>query len=308
MTDSIDLIIRNAVKESFPDAANITILDVETRGAGPVAEQLARVRWSSADLIRIEQLKVTHVEADVAAEQQGLLVALAGAGLKVEPPMLAVPSDVGAFLVSRHVPGVSMGQLFSDVSMRWELSAHGFTFARALARIHNVDWATVVPWMGDPESLPEDFIDQQLEDWTEDWQERASRCPEQYRGLVEEAMNWLDLHHPVEVSIALCHGDFRPANVIIENDEVAAIVGWDHALVTDASYDLALLPFEIAQIGLPQEDADLLSPGGLRLLFTELQAIAWQSSVLCSCTTAHGRITVGRPGRWFARSAGGIHR
>ena len=259
MTDSVELVIRHAIKQSFPEAVNITVLDLEERGDHPISDHIARVRWSSADLTHIEQLKVSQIDADAAAVQQGLLVALAGVGVTVEPPMLVEPSDLGAYVVSRYVPGASMGQLFSELSMRWELSAHGFTFARALARIHNVDWAATVPWMGDPESLPEDLIDEQLDDWTEDWQDRASRCPESYRGLVEEAMNWIDLHRPTEVSVSLCHGDFRPANVIIENDEVAAIVGWEHALVTDASYDLALLPFEIAQIGLPREDADLLS-------------------------------------------------
>ncbi len=258
MTDSVEQVIRHAIRQSFPDAANITILDLDERGHDPISEHLARVRWSSAELTRIEQLKVIQLEPDVAAEQQGLLLALAGAGVNVEPPMLVEPSDLGAFVVSRFVPGRSMAQLFSDASMRWELSAHGFTFARSLARIHNVDWTAAAPWMSDPESLAEDIIDEQLEDWMEGWHERASRCPDSYRGTVDEAMNWLDLHHPVEVSLSLCHGDYRPANVIVENDEVAAVVGWDHALVTDASYDLSLLRFEIAQIGLPQEDADLL--------------------------------------------------
>jgi len=259
MADSVELVIQHAVKQSFPDAANITVLDIEPREANPLAERFVRVRWTSSDLTRIEQLKVSHIEADKAADDEALLAALAGAGVNVEPPMLVEPAEVGAYVVSRQVPGVSIGQLFSDASMRWELSAHGFTFARALARIHNVEWSTAVPWMGDPEALAEDLIDEQLEDWMEEWQERASRCPDPYRGVVEAALNWLDLHHPVEVSVALCHGDFRPANVIVENDEVAAIVGWEHALVTDASFDLALLPFEIAQIGLPEEDADLLS-------------------------------------------------
>lgn len=152
-----------------------------------------------------------------------------------------------------------MAHTLANTSMRWELSAHGFTFARALAKVHNLDWKVVSPWMADPESLPEDLVDEQIDRWMEEWERLAAHCPAEYLGRVETALHWLDERRPIDVSLSLCHGDYRPANVIVDADEVAAILGWSHALVTDASYDLALLPFEIRQMGMPLEDADLLS-------------------------------------------------
>jgi aminoglycoside phosphotransferase (APT) family kinase protein len=259
MIESIEHVIRSAIRRSDPGSSGITILEIEQRGDEELSPWFARVSWTSDDLTRIEQLIVQIAEPDVASEQQALLEVLKKQRIPTPTVLSVEVSTIGAYLVSQYVPGVSMAQVFSDASMRWELSAHGFTFSRALARIHNIDWRTSVPWMTDTESLPEDLIDAQLDEWNEEWEDRFSRCPERYQGVVETALAWLEDHRPTEVSVSLCHGDFRPANVITANDEVAAVIGWEHALVTDASYDLALLPFEIREMGLPTDDADLLS-------------------------------------------------
>ena len=259
MTDSLDRIIRLSIERNFPDATGIAILELRQSDDNVRFPQVARVRWTTGDLTRIEQLLVKFVPAHVAAEQQALVTVLADQKIPTQRLLLAETVDVGAILVYQHVPGVSMSQIMVDASMRWELSAHGFTFARTLAKIHNVDWRTVVPWMGDPESLPEDLVDSQVDAWVSRWEERSSRCPARYQGDVEAAIRWVEENRPTDVSVSLCHGDFRPANLIIADDEVHAVVGWEHALVTDASYDLALLPFEVRQMDLPDEDADLLS-------------------------------------------------
>ncbi len=259
MTDSLDRIIRLSIERNFPDATSVAILDLRQSRNDIRFPQIARVRWTTGDLTRIEQVLVKFVPADVAAEQQALAAALADQKIPTQRLLLAETVDVGAFLVYQHVPGVSMSQMLVDASMRWELSAHGFTFSRTLARIHNIDWRKVVPWMGDPESLPEDLVDFQVDEWLTRWEEGSSRCPARYQGDVEAAINWVEDNRPTDVSVSLCHGDFRPANVIIAEDEVQAVDGWEHALVSDASYDLALLPFEVRQMGLPDQDADLLS-------------------------------------------------
>ncbi len=259
MTDSLEHVIKSAIDRGFLGAADVTIVDMQRRAVDDRSPTVVRVRWSSGGLTRIEQLVVKHVPIDVASSQQTLLAALTEHGIPAQRILLLEPASVGAYLVFQYVPGVSMTQILADASMRWELSAHGFSFSRTLAKIHNLDWRKVVPWIADPESLPEDLIDSQVATWMEEWEDRIGRCTEQYQGHAEAAMTWLDDHRPTEVSIALCHGDYRPANVIVDNDEVAAVIGWEHALVTDASYDLALLPFEISQMGLPSEDADLLS-------------------------------------------------
>src|SRR6185312_11915359 len=59
-------------------------------------------------------------------------------------------------------------------------------------------------------------------------------------------------------SLCLCHGDYRPEQVLMTDDEVRAVSGWRNALVTDASYDMALLPFDIRRLGLPDDDSDLV--------------------------------------------------
>ncbi len=260
LIDSLELVIRLALERNFPGATEVAILDVRSRyEERETLDHLVRVRWTVEGLTRVDQFIARVVSADEAVQDEALLTALVTHGVPAPRILLVENREIGAYVVRQYVPGDSMSQILTDASMRWELSAHGFTFARSLARIHNIGWRTVVPWMGDAEALPEDLIADQLDNWFEDWQERSTRCPEQYRGDVEAGLTWIDARRPTDVSVCLCHGDFRPANIIVADDEVAVITGWGHALVTDASYDLCLLPFEVRQMSLPDDDADLLT-------------------------------------------------
>lgn len=260
MKTLVEHAIRRAIERNFSDASDISVLETSgSRDHDRPSFLQARVRWSSGDLTRIERLAVKRESADVSSRYEVLLPVLGEQGVPVQRLLVTETTDETSYLVFLWMPGESMAQTFVDASMRWELSAHGFTFARALAKVHNLDWRVVAPWMADPESLPEDLVDEQIDGWMEAWVHRASRCPVEFLGRVEAALRWLDEHRPADVSLSLCHGDYRPANVIVDADEVAGIIGWGHALVTDASYDLALLPFEIRQMQLSAEDADLLS-------------------------------------------------
>lgn len=260
MAGRFERLVRMAVGHAYPASSDIVVLDATTNEESePTGRWLVRVRFRLGDLTRIEQVFVTLLPPDVAARDEALSAALSAQGIAVPPVWMLEPADVGVHLVRQYVSGVPLTQLLIDASMRWELTAHGFSFARTLARIHNIDWRAALPWMADPESLPEDLVASQLDSWYEEWQQRATHCPEQYRGDVEAALAWIDDSRPDEVSVALCHGDYWPGNVIMADDDVAAIVGWEHALVTDVSFDLCLIPFEIRQMRVPDEDAQLLA-------------------------------------------------
>ncbi len=260
MTESLEDVVRMAIDRNFPDAQGISILEANDHSErGTTADWTVRVRFTSSGLTRIENLVVTSVPADSGARDEKLTQALISQGLPIPRVLLTQPDEIQTRVVREFVPGTSLAQLLSDASMRWEISAHGFTFARQLARVHNIDWRAIVPWLGDSEALPEDLIADQLNSWFEEWQRWVTESPEQYQGIVQAALTWIDENRPVEASVCLCHGDYRPTNVILDGNDVLAIVGWGHALVTDASFDLCLLPFEVHQLGLPDADADLLA-------------------------------------------------
>jgi aminoglycoside phosphotransferase (APT) family kinase protein len=158
-----------------------------------------------------------------------------------------------------RLPGRIIAEAIRGAGMRWELSTLAFSFARMLAEIHALDWKTVAPWMADAAEDAEEIVDLQVDAMWEDWQARIDRLPLATRRPFEQALAWLDLRRPVEVSLCLCHGDYSLTNVLIADDEVSGVLDWESARVTDASYDLALLPFELRGLGLPVEDAELFA-------------------------------------------------
>lgn len=257
MPASIEQLIHAAIAAQYPDATSVSIIDARRLEDRP-ADSLVRVTWISDGVTQIRPLVVRFEPAQCIASEGVLLSVLALHGIPVPRLLYVEPSELGSYLVLEQIAEASIGASFIESSMRWELSALGFTYGRMLARIHTLDWAHLFPWLADAEALPEDVIDEQIDAWWVACEEQIERIPENYQVTSEAALAWLDARRPVEVSLCLCHGDFRPANVLATNDEVRAVLNWSEARVTDASYDLALLPFDIRALGLPDDDADLV--------------------------------------------------
>jgi hypothetical protein len=113
--------------------------------------------------------------------------------------------------------------------------------------------------MADVEGVPEDIIDEQVEDEMTRWRDQAAALASPVRAPVEQALDWLELRRPVEVSLCLCHGRFNPDTVFLVADEVSAVTMWDGARVTDASYDLATLRSDVDATGMGEDDAELFA-------------------------------------------------
>ena len=259
MTEPIEQIIRLAIQNQCPRASAIALVDVRSLDErSSLPDYVVRARWISDDVTQIGQFLIKASTSTNAAIESVLLPALASKEIPVPRVLLAAPSDYGSYLVQEYLSGRRMSQNLVDASMRWEISALGFTYGRLLAQIHSLAWADVVPWMGDADAAPESIVDDQLDAWWVAWEEQFSRVPAEYLSVCEDALAWLDERRPSEVSLCLCHGDYRPAQVLMADDDVLAVLSWNNALITDASYDLALMPFDIRVLGLPAEDSDLL--------------------------------------------------
>jgi len=259
VTEPIEQIIRLAIQHQCPRASAIALVDVRSLDErSSLPDYVVRARWISDDVTQIGQFLIKASTSTNAAIESVLLPALASKEIPVPRVLLAAPSDYGSYLVQEYLSGRRMSQNLVDASMRWEISALGFTYGRLLAQIHSLAWADVVPWMGDADAAPESIVDDQLDAWWVAWEEQFSRVPAEYLSVCEDALAWLDERRPSEVSLCLCHGDYRQAQVLMADDDVLAVLGWNNALITDASYDLALMPFDIRVLGLPAEDSDLL--------------------------------------------------
>jgi hypothetical protein len=66
---------------------------------------------------------------------------------------------------------------------------------------------------------------------------------EQLEGLPEffDAYNWALDHLPPDEPSVLIHGDLLGQNIVLDPDEVPAVIDWEYAMLGDPAYDLAIV-------------------------------------------------------------------
>ena len=53
-------------------------------------------------------------------------------------------------------------------------------------------------------------------------------------------MRWLIEHRPTdETTRVICHGDFHPQNILMENDRVTGVIDWPNVVVANRAFDVA---------------------------------------------------------------------
>lgn len=255
MNDQIESAIDATVRGLNPEARGITLVDAKLFPEGDsLAVHDLRVSWRLND-----ELQTGRFVAKRDTGELRILEALDALSIPTPRPLPPGSSEPGPILIMERLPGRMIAEVIRGAGMRWELTALAFSYARMLAEIHSLDWRIVTPWMADAEDDPEEIVDAQIDAMWEDWTARIALLPGDARRPFEQALAWLDLHRPVEVSFGLCHGDYSLTNVLTVDDEVSGVLDWESARVSDASHDLALLPFELRRLGLPVEDAELFA-------------------------------------------------
>lgn len=91
----------------------------------------------------------------------------------------------------------------------------------------------------DPESVPfldthDDYVKWEIDRWERVYRDSITK-PEP---AVEEAIRWFKENQPEVPELTLVHGDFRIGNMLIEGDDLAAVLDWELARVGDPLYDL----------------------------------------------------------------------
>lgn len=102
-----------------------------------------------------------------------------------------------------------------------------------LARVHRVDWrGTGLAGVAEDPGPEAALV--QLEEWTEVLdRDRVEPQPE-----IELAARWLRQHAPHSQATVVVHSDFKPGNVLIEDDRVVALLDWELAHLGDPLEDL----------------------------------------------------------------------
>ena len=186
-----------------------------------------RVRWGAAVavIVRVAPLGGTVEPHDPAGEARRLR---AVAGVVPAPDVLAVcaaPNPIGRpFGVHSLMPGEPQRRPADPAPYRRALAA-------ALGRLHGE---------ADPQALDT------VSDVGAAYEAELARLYDTYRRCwrhpgIDVGMRWLARHRPASADRpALCHGDFRPANVLwTAPGVIGGIIDWERAWVGDPLCDVA---------------------------------------------------------------------
>ncbi|WP_254538250.1 phosphotransferase family protein [Halomarina litorea] len=81
---------------------------------------------------------------------------------------------------------------------------------------------------------PEDVVERELDRWVGQYRDSVVR-PEP---AVEECIRWFRANAPEVPETTVVHGDFRIGNMLVDGDDVTALLDWELARIGDPMYDL----------------------------------------------------------------------
>ncbi|MEM7430108.1 MAG: phosphotransferase family protein [Pseudomonadota bacterium] len=114
--------------------------------------------------------------------------------------------------------------------------------AKVLANLHTVDWrAAGLHGFGKPEA----YVERQLKTWTRQFE--ATRTGDMQ--AMDKLIEVLGRNLPEEEAATIVHGDFRPGNMILAQDEdnVSAVLDWELSTIGHPLADLGYfcMPYDV---------------------------------------------------------------
>jgi aminoglycoside phosphotransferase (APT) family kinase protein len=136
-------------------------------------------------------------------------------------------NPIHGIILRRHLP--SGLDLSVEKARRLSVS-----FVDNLIRLHRLDCAAVgLSDLGKPEG----YLQRQVRGWTERYfGSKTHDYPE-----VEKIASWMQLHMPSASGVSLIHNDYKYDNVVLDSNDITAIVGvldWEMCTIGDPLTDL----------------------------------------------------------------------
>jgi len=138
-----------------------------------------------------------------------------------------VMNPIHGIILRRHVP--------PDLDFSAEKARRlSESFIDNLIRLHRVDYAAVgLSNLGKPEG----YLERQVRGWTERYHgSKTHDYPE-----VEKIAAWMQQHMPAASKVSLIHNDYKYDNVVLDSNDITAIVGvldWEMCTIGDPLTDL----------------------------------------------------------------------
>ena len=110
-------------------------------------------------------------------------------------------------------------------------------FMDILIELHRLDWQKLeLGFLGVPQCAPKEFGTYRMNRL--DSRLAAAEINEPHPTL-DRALAWCRTHAPPARCFSICHGDYKPDNVLHEDGRILAIVDWERVRIADPIADLA---------------------------------------------------------------------
>ncbi len=135
-------------------------------------------------------------------------------------------------------------QFYAEAARRGRLPR---SFVEALASLHNLDWRKGgLDFIGVP-GPGKDFALREVAKWELLIRESMLK-PEP---VLTDLLMWLKANAPEAKQLAFVHGAYRTGNLIVKDDEIAAIIDWELQVIGDPMYDVAYVLSDLNREGSP---------------------------------------------------------
>jgi aminoglycoside phosphotransferase (APT) family kinase protein len=196
--------------------------------------------WPARGVLRLYQAgtPARRAKAEAAAQRVVAAQGIPSAGVLMQgDDLFAAGGDpTRPFMVMEFAPGgtlLSRGLRPSPFFFRMMA-----VMANLLADLHQLD----------PEPLRREFKSAGLDPHALGPDRRLDATRERLRGADAAGLlrgsEWLETQRPGEDVLqrsVICHGDFHPLNILVDQGRVSALIDWSNVSVAPAEYDLAIL-------------------------------------------------------------------
>jgi aminoglycoside phosphotransferase (APT) family kinase protein len=261
---STEELIRGYLAERF-GAADLELRDVQRIAVGWSHETwLFDASWTAGEgraaqgfCLRRDPGNALLREMSDLGTQFAVLQALEDTAVPTPRPFFyePTPNALGApFLVMEKVTGTCPSPWGREGRAFYQAAAERgvlpTSFTDALVAIHTVDWrAAGLDLLGVPEPGT-GFARREIAKWRA-LIERTGVEPDP---VLIDLICWLEANVPATDQLVLVHGAYRTGNLLIDDDQVSAVLDWETEVIGDPMYDVAYVLSE-----LNREGTDLLS-------------------------------------------------
>jgi len=255
--------LRVFLQERLPEAKALSLSSIDQSSAGGISREhfVFDLTWSDGERERTWPMILIRSGAGPGQTDRGkefrLLRALGDTAVPVPEAHWCDESGdwlERPFIVMERVGGAvtpPFQLVYADApAMRQQMTEQ---FVDILGELHGLDWRELgVDLLDFPQGEPHDYARNSLAvleamlsiAGTGQLKELDEISP-----LIERALGWLRARTPRSERLCICHGDYKPDNVLHEQGRILAVVDWERAHVADPMLDLAYVCVPHLRVG-----------------------------------------------------------